>query len=85
MTDGPSSSNPLELDATGQAAAISRGELSPAELIEASIARAEAVNPALNAIIHEFYDEARGEAGETTKAAAPPAIPHTQFESGRST
>ena len=63
MTDGPSSSNPLELDATGQAAAISRGELSPAELIEASIARAEAVNPALNAIIHEFYDEARGEAG----------------------
>ncbi len=54
--------DPLELDATGQAEAVSRGDLSPGELIEASIARAESVNPELNAIIHEFYDEARSTA-----------------------
>jgi len=50
--------DPLELDAIGQAEAISKGELSPAELVEASIDRAKDVNPALNAVIHEFYDEA---------------------------
>lgn len=52
----------LEMDATGQAAAIARGELSPTEVVEASIRRAESVNPTLNSVIHEFYDEAREQA-----------------------
>lgn len=55
-------SNPLDLDATGQAELVASGELSAGELIDASIARAEGLNPELNAIIHEFYDEARASA-----------------------
>ncbi len=48
----------LELDAIGQAEAVASGEASPGELVEAAIARAERVNPVLNAVIHQFYDEA---------------------------
>jgi amidase len=48
-----------QLDATGQAELVRSGEVSPAELVDAAIARAEALNPELNAIIHELYDEAR--------------------------
>jgi amidase len=47
------------LDATAQAELVSSGEASPSELVDAAIARAEAVNPQLNAIIHPLYDEAR--------------------------
>ncbi len=36
--------------------------LSPVELMEAVIARAEAVNPQLNAITYDFYDRARAQA-----------------------
>jgi len=50
--------NPVDLDATGQAEAVSSGEVSPAELVEAAIERANDVNPAINAVIHELYDEA---------------------------
>lgn len=50
--------NPLELDAIGQAEAVAKGEISPEELVRASIERAEEVNPAINAVIHEFYEEA---------------------------
>jgi amidase len=47
------------LDATAQADLVSSGEVSPAELVEAAIRRAEAVNPELNAIVHPLYDEGR--------------------------
>jgi amidase len=46
------------LDATAQAELVRTGEASPAELVDAAIARAEALNPELNAIIHPFYEEA---------------------------
>ena len=50
--------NPINwLDATGQAELIVSGDLSAKEAVEAAIERAEAVNPALNAIIHELFDE----------------------------
>jgi amidase len=51
-----------ELDATAQAELVRSGEVSPSELVEAAIERAERVNPELNAIIHRFYDEAREQA-----------------------
>lgn len=47
-----------ELDATAQAELVRSGDASPAELVEAAIARAERLNPELNAIIHAFYEEA---------------------------
>jgi amidase len=51
------------LDATEQAALVRRGEVSPRELTEAAIARIEAVNPKLDAVIRTRYDAARQEAG----------------------
>lgn len=57
----------LSLDATGQAAAIASGGVSRTEAVDAAIARAEAVNPTINAIIHPRYDRARHDAtGRTT-------------------
>ncbi|MBW2447388.1 MAG: amidase [Deltaproteobacteria bacterium] len=53
---------PLDLDATGQAELVRKGEVKPQELVDAAIARAEAVNPQLNAVILPRYDEARGAA-----------------------
>ena len=47
------------LDATAQAELVATGEASPSELLEVAIARADAVNPQINAIIHPLYDEAR--------------------------
>jgi amidase len=53
-----------DLDATGQAELVRRGELTPLELVEAAIARVEHLNPRLNAVIHEHFDRARREARE---------------------
>lgn len=41
---------------------IARGEVLAAEAVEAHIARIDAVNPALNAVVVKRYDEARAEA-----------------------
>jgi amidase len=53
------------LDATGQAALVRTDEASPAELVDAAIARIEKLNPELNAVIHELFARARGEAAGT--------------------
>jgi amidase len=50
------------LDATAQAALVRSGEVSPKELVEAAIARIEALNPQLNAVIRTRFDQARAEA-----------------------
>lgn len=47
------------LDATAQADLVRRGEASPLELVDAAIARIEAVNDGLNAVIHPLYERAR--------------------------
>jgi amidase len=47
------------LDAVAQAALVARGEAEPLELIEAAIARAERLDPTLNAIIHPAFERAR--------------------------
>ena len=60
------------LDATAQAELVRRGEASPLELVDAAIARIEAVNGDLNAVIHPLYDRARA-----TATAAEPAGPFT--------
>jgi amidase len=41
---------------------VRRGEIHPLDLVEAAIARAERVNPALNAIVTPLYDQARAAA-----------------------
>ncbi len=50
------------LDATAQADLVRSGAASPRELVDAAIARIEALNPQLNAVIHERFDKARAEA-----------------------
>ena len=46
-------------DAVALAGLIARREVSAAEVLETAIARAEAVNPAINAIVHKQYEQAR--------------------------
>ena len=50
------------LDATAQADLVRSGQASPTELVEAAIARIEAVDPQLNAVIHRQFDAARAAA-----------------------
>ena len=60
------------MDAVGQAELVRTGEASPVELVDAAIARIEAVNPQLNAVIHERFDRARTEAaGRPARRAVP--------------
>ncbi len=48
-----------KLDGLAQAELVRRGDVQPIELLEAAIARAERVNPALNAIVAPLYEPAR--------------------------
>ncbi len=50
------------MDATDQAELVRSGEATPEELVEAAIARVEAVNPELNAVIHELFEQGMDEA-----------------------
>ncbi|MGO9874931.1 MAG: amidase [Acidimicrobiia bacterium] len=50
------------LDATAQAEMVAAGDVSPTELVDAAIARIEALNPALNAVIHERFERGRSDA-----------------------
>ncbi len=47
------------LDATAQAELIRRKEVTPAELVDAAIARIERLNPELNAVVVPLYEMAR--------------------------
>ena len=46
-------------DAVGLAALIAKRQVSTKEVLETAIARAEQVNPSINAIIHKQYEQAR--------------------------
>jgi amidase len=48
-----------EYDGLGLAGLVTKGEVSPAELVEAAIERIERHNGVLNAVVHKAYDEAR--------------------------
>jgi amidase len=48
-----------DLDAVGLVEALQAGRVSVTELVDAAIARTEAVNPNLNGLAHEAYDRAR--------------------------
>jgi amidase len=48
-----------DYDAVGLAELVARKDVTPLELLDEAIARAEALNPKINAIIHKDYDRAR--------------------------
>ncbi|HET7455246.1 MAG TPA: amidase [Solirubrobacterales bacterium] len=52
-------SEPLDLPLREQAAAIAAGQLDAAELLEATLARIEARNPAINAVVETFPERSR--------------------------
>lgn len=54
-----------DLDAVGLVAALRAGSVSSDEVIDAAIARAEKVNPALNALAYDAYDRARARGRQT--------------------
>ena len=51
-----------DLDATGQADLVRRGEVSPLELVDEAIGRIERLNATLNAVIHQHFERARAQA-----------------------
>ncbi|HME14457.1 MAG TPA: amidase [Mycobacterium sp.] len=65
-----------DLDAVGLVDAIQSGRVGRAEVVEAAIARTEAVNAAVNGLAYRAFDRARAEAAE------PAAPPDTGFLSG---
>ncbi len=62
-------------DAVGLAELVAAGEVHPAELVEAAAERIEALNPALNAIVHDRLEAARKEAFEETKTGPFAGVP----------
>src|ERR1043165_3582220 len=50
------------LDATAQAELVRSGDAQPIELVDAAIARVEALNDEINAVIHPLFDRARDRA-----------------------
>jgi amidase len=65
-----------ELDAVGLVDALKSGRVGRAEVVEAAIARTEAVNAAVNGLAYRAFDRARAEAAE------PPVPGGTGFFSG---
>lgn len=65
----------IDLDAVGQADMIRRGEVSPAELVDQALARVDALDPELNAVIHRMDDKARAQAARTLPDAPFGGVP----------
>ncbi|GAA4448445.1 amidase [Nibrella saemangeumensis] len=49
----------VQHDATSLAELVRKGEVTPAELLETAVTRAEVVNPKINAIVQPLYDHGR--------------------------
>lgn len=62
-------------DGLGLAALVRGGEVSAGELLEAAIARIEAQNPALNAVIRTRYEQARADALQVDRTAPFAGVP----------
>ena len=63
-------------DALGLAGLVKRGEVAPAELVEAAITMIERLNPSLNAVVHRLYDMARSQAATVDKSAPFAGVPY---------
>ena len=64
---------PTLIGALEQAAAVRRGDVSPAELVDAAIARIEATNPELNFLVTECFEQARAATGSTLQCVQFPS------------
>jgi len=71
-----------EEDATGLAARVRAGEVSPSELTDAAIDRAERLAPTLNPIAERLYDRARDRARTVDRAAPFAGVPFAMKDIG---
>ncbi len=62
-------------DALGLAELVRRRQVTPAELVEAAITRAERVNPRLGAIVIPLYDDARRAAAAEDRVGPLAGVP----------
>lgn len=62
-------------DALGLAELVKKGEISPEALIDTAIKQIETANPALNAVIHRRFDEARADAKKVNRSAPFAGVP----------
>jgi amidase len=69
-------------DALALAELVKKGDISPSELLEIAIQRAEAVNPTINAISFKMYDTARQMAKAVAKDAPFAGVPFLIKELG---
>ena len=60
-------------DGLGLAELVRRREVSATELLDASIARVEALNPEINAVVTRLYDQARAAIAAGLPAGRSPA------------
>jgi amidase len=63
-------------DATGLASLVQRGDISARELVETAIARIEALNPSINAVILKAYDQALKELDDRADRPAFFGVPY---------
>jgi amidase len=87
VTAAPNSSRPqdsidrgvegtlTELDAIGSAELVHAGTCTPRELVAAAIARIEAANPRLNAVVHDRFEQALAEAEAVDMSTPFPGVP----------
>lgn len=66
----------VESDGVALGALVNRGEVSPAELVEAAVLTIEKLNPRLNAVIHRLYDMARAQAATVDGKAPFAGVPY---------
>lgn len=65
-----------DLDATGLAAAIRSGDVSATDAVDAAIARIEAIDPLVHALVAERFDAARAEAAAPLGDGAFAGVPY---------
>ena len=65
----------VQQDGLALSALVRRGEVSPEELLQLAIARIEAHNPLLNAVIRKRYKQAQAEAAKADKQAPFAGVP----------
>lgn len=66
----------IGLDAVAQGELVRRKEVTPLELVDATIARIEAVNPKLNAVVSKLYESARARAKEKLPDSPLSGVPY---------
>ena len=74
-----------KLDATAQAALVRARDVTASELVEAAIARIEALNPRINAVVMPMFDTARqqarhGDFGDGSFAGVPMLLKDASIE-----